>query len=99
MPSVGVFFVVAMALTGLAGAVIAPVLAMPPAGAGEGPFLVVALPVAGGAEAVVERAGGASVTPVPALMGVIASGASADRLRAAGAFLVLAPPDPSFFCN
>jgi hypothetical protein len=93
------FSVVVLGLTGLAGALVAPVLAMPAAKAGTGPFLVVALPFAGGAEAVVARAGGQLSAPASALMGVIAAGVSAENLRDAGALLVLAPTDPSFLCD
>lgn len=58
----------------------------------DAPVLILARPWSGGAKAVVHRAGGWLVGPVPTLLGAIATGEGADfdlRLRQSGAWLVL----------
>lgn len=86
-------------MAGLLSALVAPVLAMPAAVTAEGPFLVIAAPWGGGAEAVVARAGGRLAAPASTPMAAIAYGAEAEAFEAAGALMVLAPPDPAYFCD
>lgn len=67
-------------------------------GQGDAPVLVVAPPWSGGAEAVVAAAGGWVVGPTQAPMSVLATGASLDAFKSAGAWFLVDPGAISFFC-
>lgn len=95
--------VLLFALFGGAGLLLAVLLgataiwAMAPAT--DGLMIVVAPPWAGGAEAVVAKAGGWSVGLDKAMFSVLATGTNADALRAHGAWAVFSSDlPPSFLC-
>ncbi|MYM56170.1 hypothetical protein [Thalassovita mangrovi] len=60
--------------------------------------LVIAPPWKGGPEAIVAEAGGWVVAPVNAPLSVMATGASLDAFKAAGAWFLLDPGAFRFFC-
>lgn len=66
---------------------------------GDGPFLVIAAPWDGGPSAVVKRAGGQLVGPETAPLAVLATDASADDLKVAGAWFVTSPSALPFLCE
>ncbi|WP_323780237.1 hypothetical protein [Thalassovita sp.] len=72
---------------------------MSPSGQSGDPVLVIAPPWKGGPQAVVAEAGGWVVSPVNAPMSVLATGASQDAFKSAGAWFLLDPGALSFFCG
>ena len=62
------------------------------------PMLVVAPPWSGGAEEVVRVAGGSIVGPTQAPLSALATGASVDAFKSAGAWFLVDPGALSFFC-
>ncbi|SNX70173.1 hypothetical protein SAMN05878503_10582 [Cereibacter ovatus] len=66
---------------------------------GNGPYLVVAPPWGGGAAEVVRQAGGVIVGPTQAPLSVLADGADAAALAAAGAWWVLDPTVLGISCG
>jgi len=67
---------------------------LPPPTEGAGLHLVIAPPLAGGAEAVILRAGGAVVGPATAPFAAVSGGVTAARLFDAGAWAVTGLPIP-----
>lgn len=88
-------------LLGLAACLGLEVAALASAAAppGDGPFLVVAAPWGAGPAGIIAEAGGEAVGPAAAPMAMLAGGASAEALRAAGAWAVLSPAALDLLCN
>lgn len=66
---------------------------------GDGPFLVLSLPFATTASAVIRDAGGVAVGPMSTAIAAVSSNASAEDLIRAGAFSVQSVAALPFFCS
>lgn len=91
------FPLLAIGLIASFGTELAAVALSAPGDAGA-PVLVIAPPWKGGPETIVAEAGGWVVAPVNAPLSVMATGATLDAFKAAGAWFLLDPDALSFFC-
>lgn len=66
---------------------------------GDGPFLVMVLPFAGGADEIIRRAGGERIGPLSTRFAAVSAHAPASALMAAGAFAVHSVAALPFLCT